>query len=253
MDQIWIWVFWAWEWVKAVVAVTAALGLTITVAVGAAWAAFQWFGQKWIESKFAKSLEEYKAGQSRELEKLKHKINSAFDRITRLHDREFEILPDLWGKLVEAKLWAAGYTSDLQSYPSVEYLGDDALREFLDKTTGFAEWQKREIIQASNKQEQYVKTYNRYRHAEVGKKLRKFDLSFSKNGIFLRSELKEMMRNMLDIIHRAVVEHNMNVEHNILPRIRSASKIFENEGETLYLKIESAVTDRLWESANKEI
>jgi DNA-directed RNA polymerase beta subunit len=252
MDQLLIWVFWAWDWVKPVVAFIATFGLTLAAVVAAAWAAFQWFGQKWIENKFAKGLEEYKAGQAQELEKLKHKINSAFDRITRLHVREFEVLPDLWGKLVEAKLWAGAYTSVMQRYARVEYLDDDALREFLDGT-GFAEWQKREIMQASNKQDQYTKTSNRYRHADVGGKLREFDLSFSKNGIFLKSELKEMMRKMLDIIHHAVVEHNMNEEHNILPRIRSANEIFENEGETLFLKIENAVSDRLWESANKEL
>lgn len=252
MDQVLVWVFWAWGWVKLIVAFLATFGLTLAVVVAAAWAAFQWFGQKWIESKFAKGLEEYKAGQAQELEKLKHKINSAFDRITRLHDREFDVLPDLWGKLVEAKLWAGAYVSEMQSYAHVEYLGDDALREFLDGT-GFAEWQKREIMAAPKKQDQYIKTYDRYRHADVRGKLREFDLSFSKNGIFLHSELEEMMRKMLDIIHHAVVEHNMNQEHNIRPRTRSAYEIFENEGETLFLKIKRAVSDRLWESANKEI
>ncbi|MBX4889677.1 hypothetical protein [Rhizobium bangladeshense] len=252
MDQVWIWTFWVWEWVKPVVAFTATLGVTLAAVVGAAWAAFRWFGQKWIESKFAKSLEEYKAGQARELEKLKHKINSTFDRITRLHDREFDVLPDLWGKLVEAKLWAGAYISVTQSYARVMYLDDDALREFLDGTR-FTEWQKREIIEAPNKQDQYIKTYNRYRYADVGGKLREFDLSFSKNGIFLHSELEEMMRKMLDIIHHAVVEHNVNEEENVRPRIRSASSTFENQGEALFLKIKRAVSDRLWESANKEL
>ncbi|NEJ26155.1 hypothetical protein GR247_40210 [Rhizobium leguminosarum] len=252
MDQVWIWAFWAWEWIQPVVAFIATFGLTLAAVVAAAWAAFQWFGQKWIENKFAKGLEEYKAGQAQELEKLKHKINSAFDRITRLHNREFEVLPDLWGKLVEAKQWANAYTSPMQSYARVEYLGDDALRQFLDGTS-FAEWQKREIMEARNKQDQYIKTYNRYRYADVLGKLREFDLSFSKNGIFLQSELKDTMRKMLNIIHHALVEHNVNEEENVRPRIRDASKTFEKEGETLFLRIEKAVSDRLWESANKEI
>ncbi|EGE58393.1 UNVERIFIED_ORG: hypothetical protein GGI65_001956 [Rhizobium esperanzae] len=252
MDQVLVWLFWIWGWVKLIVAFLATFGLTLAVVVAAAWAAFRWFGQKWIESKFAKGLEEYKAGQAQELEKLKHKINSAFDRITRLHNREFEVLPDLWGKLVEAKLWAGAYVSVMQSYANVEHLGEDALREFLDGTN-FAEWQKREIMTARNKQDQYVKTYRRYRYADVQDKLREFDLSFSKNGIFLNKELKEMMRKMLDIIHHAVVEHKVNEEENVRPRVRDASKTFENEGETLFLKIEKGVSDRLWESANKEI
>ena len=77
---------------------------TAAVTVAAAWAFLKWWGAKWIENRFSKNLEAfkgeqqkllevYKAEQQRELEHLRHRLSS---RISKIHEKEFEVLPKAW-------------------------------------------------------------------------------------------------------------------------------------------------------------
>jgi hypothetical protein len=241
-----------WHTVQPIAAILGTLGLSVSLVVTVSWTAFRWFGQTWIESKFSRAMEEYKSEQAQELERLRHRINSTFDRLTRLHDREFEVLPDLWGKLVEARLWAISYVSSFQSYPDIARLEDDALAEYLAERP-FAEWQRREIMNAEDRQEQFIKTHNRYRYSDVNDKIRAFELAFAKNGIFLSADLESMMQKLIDFINAAVIEHNINEEHDVRPRHRDGIRALEKEGKELHQAIKKAVTDRLWESANKAV
>jgi len=64
-------------------------GATVT-----AFAAFKFLASKWIENKFATQLEAHKHEPAKELEELRHRINSAFSRLTKIHEKEFEVLPE---------------------------------------------------------------------------------------------------------------------------------------------------------------
>src|ERR1700674_4226477 len=75
----------------------------IGAVVGAAYLFFKFLGEKWLTAKFDERLAAYKHAQQRELEELKGKINALMDRTTKLHQREFEVLPEVWGRLVEAR------------------------------------------------------------------------------------------------------------------------------------------------------
>src|SRR5258706_7575844 len=69
-------------------------------AVGAfAWWLFRLFSEKWLNSKFEERLAAYKHEQQKELEHLKFEINAQMDRATKLHQREFEALPEAWARL----------------------------------------------------------------------------------------------------------------------------------------------------------
>lgn len=48
-------------------------------------------GTSWIQNRFTQSLEEYK-----------HKTNSLFNRITKIHEKEIEVLPEAWKYLLNA-------------------------------------------------------------------------------------------------------------------------------------------------------
>jgi hypothetical protein len=67
-----------------------------------AYLAFKFLATKWLENKFAERLEAYKHQQQKELEQLKFQINASFDRLTKLHQHEFQVLPDAWGVLVRS-------------------------------------------------------------------------------------------------------------------------------------------------------
>jgi hypothetical protein len=77
---------------------------TIVVTSAAGWGYFEFFGKKWVEHQFSKDLEAfkgeqqkrleaYKAEQQEELEPIRHRLSS---RISKIHKKEFEVLPQAW-------------------------------------------------------------------------------------------------------------------------------------------------------------
>jgi hypothetical protein len=127
--------------------VLAALGGLAAVAIAVAAACFglfRVFGEKWMAAKFDEKLAAYRHEQQKELEQLKFKINGLLDRATKLHQREFEVLPEAWAKLIEAHSATVAVTSALQSYPDVDKMTSEQLVEFLKKSP-LAGWEQNEL------------------------------------------------------------------------------------------------------------
>jgi len=243
------------DWSKTLMALLGLGTLTISGAAAASFGLFKWLGERWIDQKFEKQIESYKAEQSRELERLRHRINSVFDRTIRLHTKEFEVLPDLWGKLVEAHAWGSGYVSPLQTYPDVARMDDEELTAYLD-TTNFLEVQKRDIKAESNKLERqkvHMKIADLYRHNDAAERMRVFATSLRKDGIFLRPEIKTDMDVMHELLWNAISEKKISAEEDINPRLRDDYERFRAKAPTLFDKIEKTVADRLWDSTTTEV
>ena len=90
------------DWLRNVAAVGTPLTL---VALGLV----KWFAPKWIDHRFGvrleafkaaqqAKLEEFKSDQQKELERLRHRLSS---RISKIHEKEFEVLPRAWFMLNE--------------------------------------------------------------------------------------------------------------------------------------------------------
>ncbi|MGO7532426.1 hypothetical protein [Rhizobium leguminosarum] len=255
MPDLWVNLLPVWEWAKSAMALLGLGGLTIGGAAAVAYGLFKWLGEKWINQKFQAQLEANKAEQSRELERLRHKINGVFDRTIRLHTKEFEVLPDLWAKLVEAHAWGSGFVSLGQSYANVSFMDDAALAEYLDATT-FMDSQKRDIKAETNPMERqnlFTKIANLYRHNDTFERIRVFGTSLRKDGIFVQPEIKADMDIMLGLIHNAVSEKKLNDDESIQPRLRDAYNTFQAEAQALLEKIELAVAARLWDSTTTEV
>ncbi|MDT4896398.1 MAG: hypothetical protein QOH25_1475 [Acidobacteriota bacterium] len=94
-------------------------------------AVFAFLGKQWIENRFAQRLKAYERKQNQELEHYKYQINSLFNRITKIHEREIEVLPAAWQKLQETH----GHLARLIQPFRIE-------REFSQMNEGqFKEWQ----------------------------------------------------------------------------------------------------------------
>ncbi|NTS30686.1 hypothetical protein HQ945_05420 [Phyllobacterium sp. BT25] len=252
MDQFYSVLLSIWDGSKSAFALLGVAGISFGTVVATAFGLFKVLGEKWLNQKFATQLEAFKSEQSRELEKLRHRINAVFDRTKRLHDREFEVLPNVWAKLVEAKAWASGYLSPFQQYPDLDQMPSADLEEFVEGTR-FSAAQKREIINSRKKLDAYIKIHNLYRHNDVLKHLQEASLELSKHGVFVLPELRNEMKTLIDIIHKAVIEHQMNHEIDIGPRLKEGSERLKHEGEPLFNKIEESIAKRLWDSTTTEV
>src|SRR5947199_1535915 len=81
---------------------------------------FRYLADKWLTSKFDKRLEQFKHEQQVEMENLRFRINSLFDRTTKLHQREFEVVPTAWALLVECKNQVSAFITAFQQYPDLD-------------------------------------------------------------------------------------------------------------------------------------
>jgi hypothetical protein len=93
---------------------------------------FQHFGRSWLDQHFKIQLEELKQAKAMEIEHLKYEINSLFSRVSKIHDKEFELLPETWFKVIEAYgLVFLALDLTLRSYPDFERISDEQMEEYL--------------------------------------------------------------------------------------------------------------------------
>ena len=108
-------------------------------AIGAASAAFAYamfriFTTKWIETRFSERLEAFKHQQNQEIEHLRFRINTMMDWNVKLHQREFDILPETSSLLNEAFYTIEPIAIGFQQYPNLDEMSADHLEEFLEKS-----------------------------------------------------------------------------------------------------------------------
>lgn len=119
-----------------------------------AFAALKLFGQKWFEHQFSQQLESFKREQSELLEQYKFQINSRFNRITKIHEKEFEVLPEIWHKLQDAYAHFFSIGPPFQQWPALNKYSDEQLDLFL-KNCELHEFQKSELKTIEDKESYY--------------------------------------------------------------------------------------------------
>jgi hypothetical protein len=228
----------------------AELGVTASVATAATIAAFRLLGTKWLDARFAERLEKFKHDQSQEIERLRYRINALMDRTTKLHQHEFEVLPEIWQKLGIAFSAATSFTWGTTRYPDLNAMGEAQFSEFLEGSP-LSGWQKDELQNCSNRNGNYQQMMFWHRLDAVHKAHADFHNYFISKGIFVQPELKEKIRALSNMMYDAFRERETNQE-NPMPgegRFGKGDRL-HREGLEAMEAIEKEVQARLWE-ANK--
>jgi hypothetical protein len=222
------------------------LGVTVVTLTSAAYALFRYLGQKWLTAKFDERLETYKHEQQRQLEQLRFKISALLDRTVKLHQQEFDVLPELWARLNEAFGHVLDLTARYKQYPDINSMNSLQLEDFLSDS-GLKEYQKAEIRAASDKMERYA--YARFWQVfyEVEDKYREFNRYFVTKGIFLQPELRIAITELRNLMYEAIDERERE-QRDPEPRPGRFEKgdLIRAEGKAKLEAIGEAVRARLW-------
>lgn len=213
-----------------------------------AYAIFRFFSEKWLTAKFEERLAAYKHAQQKELEHLRLEINSLLDRNVKLHQREFDTLPQAWSLFNDA-FWLIRDIWGLRTYPDLNSLPSDKLEEFL-KEKSLTESQKKEIRGAADKTQTYIGFAEWDEIRDALKSYSEWKRFYLKNAIFMTESIKVTFSELDELIKGALVEHKMRVE-NRGARMREM-KDFEkllSEGQKLRDVLEAEIHKRLWISA----
>jgi hypothetical protein len=228
-------------------------GFIIASSAAAAYWLFRTFSEKWLGSKFDERLESLKHSQQQELEALRSRVSALMDRTIKLHQREYEVLPALWEKMVASDAEVGAWVSSFQSVADVSRMNDVQLEEFL-ASTELLESQK-EIIRstsASGRTRAFLKENFWHRQAAVRDVLKAFSRYLRFNGIFVLPDIKDRASRFEKLLWDAVLEHEMNEEHDIKPRQRLARDKLDSDGPALLAGIEDLVQKRLWKVTELE-
>jgi hypothetical protein len=216
----------------------AAIGGT---AAAAAYAIFRIFTTKWIDRRFSERLEAFKHQQNQEIEHLRFRINTMMDRTVKLHQREFEVLPEMWGLLTHAFYTIEPVAFAVQQYPDLDNMSAERIDEFLDQSP-LTVLEKTELKEASDKKKYYAKVKLSYDLNNAVEVYNDYHAKFTKNGIFIMEPIKLQFALIDQMLKSAIIERQVQPH-----KFDEASKL-NSKGRELLGALGNDVQRRLWNS-----
>jgi len=199
---------------------------------------------KWLGARFNEQLEEYKGRQARELERLKLRINSEFDRVTKLNQKEFEVLPEIWRKLCLLFNQVELLNVDFHRVPDFQNMNDSQIDKFLTNE-GFSDASKETILESANRQEAYGYAYNVKKLNTSIDLFNGFFETFQSSGVFIEPSLRDNLTRFSHDLKRVVVEKQMDIQSNVRPVPSEATTWFFSSGRAELEELQVEVAGRL--------
>jgi hypothetical protein len=137
--------------------VLAFIGAVLVAAGGLGVIVFQIFkhlGGKWLDARFDERLQKLKHEQAHQIEQFRFKVSTLLDRARKLHQREFEVLPEAWAKLSNAFWKGSALVAPFKERPDLNRMGDTQQEEFITNSR-LQDWQKAEVRNATDKTAKY--------------------------------------------------------------------------------------------------
>jgi hypothetical protein len=212
--------------------------------------AFKHLASKWLDARFEERLQALKHEQQKEIEQLRLKVSTLLDRAVKLHQREFDVLPEAWAKLNDAYWYVRSFVSALQSYPDIDRMSEPQQAEFVAGCP-LQPWQKKELGEAECKTEYYQKAIFWHKLSEARSKSSDAYSYLIKNGIFITEDLRGQFTKIHDLFWNALTEHQTNEELDIRPRQRDRIGQLAATGDDLMKDLERQIHVRLWPSADE--
>jgi hypothetical protein len=211
-----------------------------------AYAIFRSFGNGWLDQHFKKQLEELKHAQEREMAQLRHDINSEFSRISKIHQKEFEILPEAWNLLHMAHGRVADLVGRLKFHPDFTNMSED---RFIDLVTScpLSEVQKSELkteTTAGGRRQYYLKAIREVELTKAQQAQVALGNYLVLNSIFMTDDLRKQFREMNTAL-ALIISNELDDDHSIKASTLEQTNALWSQTKDMVPSIESAVQKRL--------
>lgn len=226
------------------------LGITVIAVITVAYAFIKWLGEEWLKQHFNQQLEAMRSQAAVDLAKQQVRFDASLDRATRLHDREFEKLPDIWSKGYIVYWEVARLVDQLQETVSFTFLTDEETEEAISQS-GFSEFQKQQLREARDKNDVYFKLRFWKRFYEVGGQVDDFRDALGTSSIFLEADLRARFDDLAEMVVSAMQEARLRHQHPSAFPGRAAAERLNAQGKVLLLELEHHVRSRLWDGVSQ--
>ena len=207
------------------------------------------FASKWLSLEFDKKLRAYEHEHNKEIERLRSELTRSFDKRSKLHQREFEALPDVWSKVCDAYWNVRGLVSPFQQHPDLNRMNPGQLESFISGSD-LASWQKDEIRGTSDKTRYYIDNIFWHRLHECRKLVTQASNSLGKSGIFISADTRRKLDELTQLLWNALTEEELNHSDRPSPRLKEDIDKLMKEGEELKETLEEEVRNILWEQTS---
>lgn len=225
---------------KFIFQVIAYAGGSVTIA----YLLFTWLGKRIIEHWFGARMEVYKNAQAQELEEYKYKINALFNRVTKIHEKEFEVLPKAWELLQDALGQVGRMASPLQYYPDFTWMSETEFSEFLE-TTKLKKHEKEELISAPDKNKFYQEKIFWHELGDAKARINNLHNFLLHNKIFLSKDLFDGFGQIDILLYDMILEIESNHRERGYKSILPIWKRLNTDAQEIAGRIEKLVQSRL--------
>lgn len=221
-------------------------------AVGGAtvlWKLFENLMSRWVDDKLKRGFQGLLHDQTREIELLRADLTKAFDRASKLHHREFEVLPAVWEKVCDAFWTANSLVHPFQEYPDLNAMSSQQLDDFLDNSP-LRDWERIQVRVSNDMNAEYVDLIYWHRNSKSMSALREASGALARSGIFIEDDVRGQLSEIVDHVHTALVESQINTTCPPLSpadRLKDGERWMREVGPRVLEKAETAIKDRLWD------
>ncbi|MCF8033897.1 MAG: hypothetical protein K9K66_16810 [Desulfarculaceae bacterium] len=210
-----------------------------------AYGIFSFLGKKWIENKFRERLDKLKYEQEKELEDLKLTINTLFNRITKIHEIEIGVLPELWCKLVKAINHATSFVDFIEMTPDINKIKEKRRLEIFDQYS-LSAGEQEEVLDSDDMNRTLYDIIFWKKSKTTWEVYEEFSNCYNKNLIFLSPELKEGFDKFQKIMKEAILNRQLAKKYDQHDRWKEAYDAMKDENiSSTFNKIESLIQKRL--------
>lgn len=227
-----------------------AFGATISSLGAIIYWLFKLLAEKWLNAKFEERLSAYKHAQQKELEQLRFEISTLLDRTVKLHQREFDVLPEVWGLLTDAFSITGPIGLGMAFGPNINTMTAAQFEYFLEQIPLVA-WQKEELRAASDRGRYYLDAISWHDLIRAQDACGKFHVYLLKNGIFIPPDIKKKFSDMDDLLAGVIGERRSGLQNPntaMAGKFDKAVALVDGPGSGLLKSLEKDVQDRLWNS-----
>jgi hypothetical protein len=210
---------------------------------------FKHWSVKWLDAQFDERLQNLRHAHAQEIEGFRFKISTLLDRATKLHQREFDVLPEAWAKLSDAYWRATALVAPFKELPDLNRMSGPQREEFIAKSR-LKEWQKAEVRTAADISAKYNEMNAWYILGDAKSACTDSSRYLGVQGIFVEPELRKKMDRLNQLNWNALIEDETNKQHDM--RERDQAGALRNEGGPLREELESAIHRRIWPAAKVE-
>ena len=169
-------------------------------------------GEALIQFRIAKALENFKADQSRELERLKEQLGRPGDRDRRSNEMEFAAIEKVWRAFVKAWLSANTCAGAMISVPRFRTMTAEDIQSFIS-SSDLSEPDRESLRKARDREKEYTTIIGWRMVLEAGTDIYQARLTLREQRIFMPADLTKMFAEGIERMSGMQIERRLHLEN----------------------------------------